>query len=153
DSPYRSGRSPLWKKVRVIASDDFVIVGYTAARGGRPGFGALHLASHVDGELRYFGRVGTGSRATELVSWRAALDALRRPTPACVGAVPQTRGNVWVEPRLIGEVSFTEVTRAGSLRHPLWIRLREDKETRQCGREGLEAAEVEPPIEPVEQTG
>ena len=43
DSPYRSGRSPLWKKLRLQASDDFVIVGYTAARGGRPGFGALHI--------------------------------------------------------------------------------------------------------------
>src|SRR4030095_8365198 len=99
DSPYRSGRSPLWKKVRVIASDDFVIVGYTAARGGRPGFGALHLASHVDGELGYFGRGAPGFRDNELVALRTALDALRRPTPACVGAVPQTRGNVWVEPR------------------------------------------------------
>jgi bifunctional non-homologous end joining protein LigD len=153
DSPYRSGRSPLWKKLRLLASDDFVIVGYTAARGGRSGFGALHLASHVNGELRYFGRVGSGFRDEELISLRAALDALVRPTPACVGAVPQTRGNVWVEPRLVGEVSFTEVTRAGSLRHPLWIGLREDKEPSECGREGLEAAEVEPPIEPVEQTG
>src|SRR5262249_56649727 len=87
DSPYRSGRSPLWKKLRLQASDDFVIAGYTAARGGRPGFGALHLASHVNGELRYFGRVGTGFRDEELVSLRASLDALRRDTPACVGGV------------------------------------------------------------------
>ncbi len=147
DAPYRAGRSPLWKKVRLQASDDFVIAGYPAARGGRPGFGALHLASHVNGELRYFGRVGTGFRDDELASLRERLDALRRPTPACVGAVPQTRGNVWVDPRLVGEVSFTEVTSAGSLRHPLWIGLREDKDPSECVREGPAAAEPEPPIE------
>jgi bifunctional non-homologous end joining protein LigD len=151
DSPYRSGRSPLWKKLRLLASDDFVIVGYTAARGGRPGFGALHLASHVNGELRYFGRVGTGFRDDELASLRAALDALVRPTPACVGAVPQTRGNVWVEPRLVGEVSFSEVTRAGSLRQPLWIGLREDKDPSECARE--EEDTVEEPIESLEGAG
>jgi bifunctional non-homologous end joining protein LigD len=147
DSPYRSGRSPLWKKLRLSASDDFVIAGYTAPRGGRPGFGALHLASHVNGELRYFGRVGTGFRDEELVSLRERLDAIRRPTPPCVGAVPQTRGNVWVEPRLVGEVSFTEVTSAGSLRHPLWIGLREDKEPSECVRDGEDTGEAEPPGE------
>jgi bifunctional non-homologous end joining protein LigD len=148
DSPYRSGRSPLWKKVRLVASDEFVIAGYTAARGGRPGFGALHIASHVDGELRYFGRVGTGFRDEELVSLRERLDALRRPTPACVGDVPQTRGNVWVEPRLVGEVSFSEVTSAGALRHPLWIGLREDKDPNECVRDGPSGAgEPEPPAE------
>jgi bifunctional non-homologous end joining protein LigD len=145
DSPYRAGRSPLWKKVRLLASDDFVIVGYTAPRGGRPGFGALHLGSHVNGELRYFGRVGTGFRDEELVSLREALDALRRATPACTGAVPQTRGNVWVEPRLVGEVSFTEVTSAGSLRHPTWIGLRDDKDPSECERAGPEPTEPEPP--------
>ena len=148
DSPYRSGRHPLWKKVRLLASDDFVIAGYTTARGSRAGFGALHLASHVNGELRYFGRVGTGFRDEELVSLRERLDALRRPTPACVGAVPQTRGNVWVEPRLVGEVSFSEVTSAGALRHPLWIGLREDKDPSECTREGpREEGEPEPPVE------
>jgi bifunctional non-homologous end joining protein LigD len=147
DSPYRSGRHPLWKKVRLLASDDFAIVGYTAPRGGRPGFGALHLASHVNGELRYFGRVGTGFRDEELVSLRAALDALRRPTPPCVGAVPQTRGNVWAEPRLVGEVSFTEVTGAGALRHPTWIGLREDKEPSECVRDDAAPLEPDPPLE------
>jgi len=147
DSPYRSGRHPLWKKVRLLASDDFVIAGYTAARGGRPGFGALHIASHVNGELRYFGRVGTGFGDEELVALREQLDEIRRPTPPCVGAVPQTRGNVWVEPRLVGEVSFSEVTSAGSLRHPLWVGLREDKDPSECVREEASTGEPEPPIE------
>jgi bifunctional non-homologous end joining protein LigD len=100
----------------------------------------------VNGELRYFGRVGTGFRDEELVSLRERLDEIRRPTPPCVGAVPQTRGNVWVEPRLVGEVSFSEVTSAGSLRHPLWIGLRDDKDPSECTREGPSGdGEPEPP--------
>jgi bifunctional non-homologous end joining protein LigD len=136
DSPYRAGRSPWWKKLRGLQSDDFVIVGFTAPRGGRTGFGALHLASHVDGALRYFGRVGTGFRDADLEALRSRLDALRRDTPACVGAVPQTRANVWVEPLLVGEVRFAEVTADGLLRQPSWIALRDDKEPVECIRAG-----------------
>jgi bifunctional non-homologous end joining protein LigD len=106
DSPYRSGRHPLWKKVRLLASDDFVIAGYTdRARQPR---GLRRAAPRLARERRaaLFRTRRHGFRDEELVSLRERLDALRRPTPACVGAVPQTRGNVWVEPRLVGEVSF-----------------------------------------------
>ena len=32
----------------------------------------------------------------------------------------------WVEPQLVGEVSFTERSKAGVMRHPVWRGLRED---------------------------
>jgi bifunctional non-homologous end joining protein LigD len=139
DAPYRAGRSPLWKKLRGLQSDDFAIVGFTKPRGGRAGFGALHVASHVDGELRYFGRVGTGFRERELETLRDELETLRRDTPACQGRLPQTRGNVWVEPRLVGEVRFAEVTSDGLLRQPSWIGLRDDKDPAECVFEAREA--------------
>ena len=63
DSPYRSGRSTSWYKIRAVRTDDFIVVGYTDPKGGRPGFGALHLAQYADGdggELVYAGSVGTG---------------------------------------------------------------------------------------------
>ena len=41
DSPYRSGRSTSWYKIRAVRTGDFVVVGYTDPKGGRPGFGAL----------------------------------------------------------------------------------------------------------------
>ena len=44
DSLYRSGRSTSWYKIRAVRTDDFVVVGYTDPKGGRSGFGALHLA-------------------------------------------------------------------------------------------------------------
>src|SRR5262249_42015332 len=33
----------------------------------------------------------------------------------------------WVEPRLVAEIRYVEWTRDGSLRHPTFLRLREDK--------------------------
>lgn len=135
DAPYRAGRSPAWKKLRLLATDDFVIVGFTLPRGSRSGFGALHLASHVDGGLRYVGRVGSGFSDDELTALRADLDGLTRDDPACEGPVPRARGHRWVEPRLVCEVRFTEVTGDGFLRQPSFLRLRDDKAPDACVRE------------------
>ncbi len=41
------------------------------------------------------------------------------------------RGSHWIEPKLVGEVAFTEFTREGILRHPSFIALREDKPARE----------------------
>ena len=60
NAPYKAGRSPLWVKVRSRLTDDFVVVGFTAPKGARGGFGALQLADFVEGELTYAGRAGTG---------------------------------------------------------------------------------------------
>ena len=80
DSAYRAGRSPQWKKLRSLVCDDFVVVGFTPPRGSRPGFGALHVAIHSDGELRYRGRVGTGFSDDQLVDKLKAegIDIARR---------------------------------------------------------------------------
>ena len=43
DSPYRGGRGAHWLKIRADRNGDFVIVGYTSAKGSRAGFGALHV--------------------------------------------------------------------------------------------------------------
>src|SRR6185295_500580 len=88
-SPYQRGRSSEWIKVRFQRADDFVIVGYTEPKRGRPGFGALHLAV-FDGEgFRYAGRVGTGFDDRQLDDIRKRLDALRRDTPAVTGNLPK----------------------------------------------------------------
>jgi bifunctional non-homologous end joining protein LigD len=60
DAPYRGGRSDLWLKIKTEKTADFVIVGYTAPKRGRSGFGALQLADRVGGRLTYAGRAGTG---------------------------------------------------------------------------------------------
>jgi len=52
DSTYGAGRSKAWLKIRVDRRDDFVIVGFTRAKGLRDGIGALHLAQFEGDELR-----------------------------------------------------------------------------------------------------
>jgi len=163
DAPYRAGRSSRWKKLRRLRTDDFAVVGYTAPRGGRPGFGALHLAAHVaddpDGGLVYSGRVGTGFSDARLVEIRRALEPLRRDTPPCTGPVPQTRGHTWVEPRLVCEVRFSEVTADGLLRQPAFLRLRDDKDPADCVREpaagasGAASGAADEPPEPAAGEG
>src|SRR5690606_35007897 len=61
DRPYRPGRSDDWRKTKQLTSDEFAVVGYTAPRGSRSGFGSLLLARPDPGHgWRYVGRVGTG---------------------------------------------------------------------------------------------
>ena len=131
DAPYRPGRSPLWRKIRIRPTGDFAIVGMSAPQGSRSGFGALHLAARAPGEgpasLRYVGRVGSGFSERQLAALSRALEPLRRDTPPCEGAPQPARGDVWVEARLVCEVRFTEVTADGSLRQPVFVRLRDDK--------------------------
>ncbi|WP_275898260.1 DNA polymerase ligase N-terminal domain-containing protein, partial [Stenotrophomonas indicatrix] len=44
DRSYHSGRSEDWRKTKQLASDEFAVVGYTAPKGRRDGFGSLLLA-------------------------------------------------------------------------------------------------------------
>ncbi|WP_300973622.1 DNA ligase D [Sphingomonas sp. LHG3406-1] len=126
DAPYRGTRTRCWLKVKCIARQEFVIVGWQAS-DKRRGFRSLHLAVNEGGELRYVGKVGTGfdTKAIESLSERMAGMKLGKPALD----VPRTalRGSTWVEPRLVAEIAFTEFTSDGVLRHPSFLGLREDK--------------------------
>jgi bifunctional non-homologous end joining protein LigD len=134
DSTYRTGRSPCWLKIRTRLSDDFVVVGFTASKGLRTGFGALLLAQFVEGALVYSGRAGTGFSDKQLVEVRQTLAASRRDGPACGGPIPQEKGINWTEPRLVCEVEFTEWTEERLLRQPVFLHFRNDKKPEECVR-------------------
>ncbi len=132
DSPYRPGRSAHWLKLRTKRSADFVVVGFTEPSGGRTGFGALHVGAFANGTLLYCGRAGSGFDEALLVSLRALLDGLRRPTAACAGLLPTGGEHVWVEPQLVVEVRYLTWTAEGLLRQPVFLRLRDDKPLEEC---------------------
>jgi bifunctional non-homologous end joining protein LigD len=136
DAPYRAGRSPNWLKIRADRVDDFVVIGFTAPQGGRGGFGALHVANYVDGVLTYAGRAGSGFTARQLKELAADLEASRRPTPPAGGPLPTGPDHVWVEPSLVVEVRYKEWTNEGLLRHPVFLRVRDDKKPEECVRAG-----------------
>ena len=131
DSKYRGERSPDWIKIRVDRTDDFVVVGYTAPKRGRKGFGALHVAAYDGEALVYCGRVGSGFDTRQLDEVRETLEAHRRDTPPCARA-PADPESTWVEPELVVEVRYKEVTEEGLLRQPVFLRFRDDKPPTDC---------------------
>jgi bifunctional non-homologous end joining protein LigD len=131
---YRGERAKNWLKVKCIQRQEFVIVGWQAS-DKRRGFRSLHLAVRDGGKLTYAGKVGTGFNAAMIESLSEAMAPLAVDKPAL--AVPRAalRGSHWIEPKLVGEVAFTEFTSDGVLRHPSFIALREDKTASQVVRE------------------
>jgi bifunctional non-homologous end joining protein LigD len=150
DAPYRSGRTRDWLKFKCEQGQEFVIGGWTDPRGSREGFGALLLGYYAGGEaggeaggrdLVYAGKVGTGFDHAMLRSLHARLSEMERSSPAFErGPRLPGSGVHWAEPRLVGEVSFTEWTRDGQLRHPRFLGLRTDKKPRDVVREVPEDA-------------
>jgi ATP-dependent DNA ligase len=102
--------------------------------GNRPG--PLLGYYDRDGELVYAGKVGTGFDRKTLLSLHDRLAGLERADPAFRhGRLPSPRGVHWVEPRLVGEVGFSEWTDDGQLRHPRFQGLRDDKKPAAVVRE------------------
>ncbi len=138
-APYRAGRGKDWLKLKCTGREEFVIVGYTPPAGARACFGALLLATRATSgaPLTYAGKVGTGFSASSLRELSERLAPLRRSTPAFENPPRgrEAKGAQWVEPRLLAEVSFTELTSDGRLRHPSFQGLRDDKAARAVTRE------------------
>ena len=134
DSPYVHSRSSNWLKFKCVNQQEFVIGGYTDPEGERIGFGALLIGYYEDGDLRYAGKVGTGYDDETLRALRERLESITTDDcPFDAGDPPESAH--WVEPRLVGEVGFTEWTPDGRLRHPRYLGLRDDKEPKEVIRE------------------
>jgi bifunctional non-homologous end joining protein LigD len=149
DSPYVGGRSGHWLKLRVDRTGDFVVVGFTKPQGGRTGFGALHLGAYQGDRLVYVGRAGSGFGDQQLTKMRKKLDGMVLPKCACEGPLPTGRDHVWVEPELVCEVRYKEWTEEGLLRHPVFLRFRDDKAPNECRFEELAGQAPRPKREPL----
>lgn len=133
-SPYRTGRSPDWRKLKCTARQELVIGGWTDPGGTRTGFGALLVGYYESDRLVYAGKVGTGFDERTLRTLHARLRGLDAPSSPFACA-PRERGAHWIRPELVAEIAFTEWTRDGRLRHPSFLGLREDKPAREVIRE------------------
>lgn len=136
DSPYESTRSHNWQKVKCLRRQEFVITGYTLSDKGLP-FSSLVLGVYEKGKLIYAGRVGTGFSNKLRVELKKMLDKIARPTKpfAEIPKDPDLRRAIWTEPKLVGEVEFTEWTHDNVIRHPSFQGLREDKKPAEVVRE------------------
>jgi len=147
-SPYHSGkRSPVWRKMKLLKQQEFVVGGWTAPRQTRSHFGSLLLGYYDDdGELRWAGSVGTGFDQKELDRVAKLLEERRTDRSPFADNFKTAEKAAWVKPTLVVEVRFTEWTSDGLLRQPVYLGTREDKPARKVRREDarLQAAPALP---------
>jgi bifunctional non-homologous end joining protein LigD len=127
DSRYESGRrSKAWLKIKPTHTDDFVIGGYTKGKGSRTALGALLVGYYEGDTLHYASHVGSGFDDRSLAEVKKKLEPLRIAKNP-FAEKPELKAPVtWVEPKLVAELEYQQWTEDGSLRAPVFRRLRDD---------------------------
>jgi bifunctional non-homologous end joining protein LigD len=120
-------RTRDWLKIKNHNTQEAIIAGYTAPRGGRPYFGALVLAIKDQNSLRYIGHTGTGFTEDLLKDVFKKLQPLKRNTSPFDRKIPVNGAVTWVDPSLVCNIKFSEITADGILRHPVFMGIRIDK--------------------------
>lgn len=127
DSKYLAGRrSAAWLKIKATHSGELVVGGYTRGKGARQPLGALLVGYWAQGRLRYASHVGSGFDGDALAQLTARLEPLRSDTCPFAETPELHSPTTWVRPEVVVEVKFQDWTEDGSLRAPIFLRLRDD---------------------------
>lgn len=130
DRGHHPGRSDDWHKTKNLASDEFAVVGFTAPKGSRTGFGSLLLARpDLEHGWAYAGRVGTGFSDELIRQVTKTLDKGAQATPT-VHVPPHNtdlRSAKWFKPSTVVEVFYRGIGGYGLLRQPSLKGMRPDK--------------------------
>ncbi|HYD90162.1 MAG TPA: non-homologous end-joining DNA ligase, partial [Flavobacterium sp.] len=127
-------RTKEWLKIKVTKEQEMVIGGYTEPKGSRSGFGSLLLGYYEDGKFVYSGKVGTGFNEKSLKDMYEKLKKLETKTSP-FATKPKERNAHWIKPELVAQIKYSEWTETNSLRHPVFIALRNDKKPKDVTRE------------------
>ncbi|MBI2269743.1 MAG: DNA ligase D [Bacteroidetes bacterium] len=128
DSEYYPGkRTKEWLKIKNHKSQDAIIAGFTKPTGSRKHFGALVLGVLDGSSLKYIGHTGSGFDNQLLKEVSDLLTPLIRDTSPFDKTVKTNRPVTWVKPVLVCEIKYSEWTKDGIMRHPIFLRLRPDK--------------------------
>ena len=139
---YVGSRSGGWLKTKCIKRQEFVVVGWTPSDKSRL-FRSLILAIHEKGELRYAGKVGTGFDTAELIRLMEIMKPIEQAAPTLNAPRAEARAAHWLQPKPVAETAYTEIPTEGTLRHPSYLGLREDKKPEAV------VLETEAPVETV----
>lgn len=120
-------RSSNWLKIKHNKTQEAVIAGFTSPGGSRAHFGSLVLAVWERNKLKYIGQTGTGFNAKSLKEINELLKPLVTKHSPFDDTININKSFTPVKPILVCEVKFSEITRDGKLRHPVFLRLRNDK--------------------------
>lgn len=144
-SKYEAGRrSSSWVKVKSTRSAEFVVGGYTKGKGARSPLGALLVGYREGKKLRYASHVGSGFDEQSLARMRARLEPLGRKSCPFAEEPELNAPTTWVEPEAVVEVKFQGWTDDGSLRAPVFLRLRDDVDARSVKRNPQAASAPRP---------
>jgi bifunctional non-homologous end joining protein LigD len=137
-------------KVKVITAGDFVIGGFT--HGERDYFSSLVLGLYDGQKLTHAGQVGTGFNEKSLKEIYSKIEPLITRKNPFSGTVKALRDVTWLQPELVAEIKFLEMTPDGLLRAPVFVALRADKDPKECVREGDTEADDAPAAAPLPTT-
>lgn len=139
DSLYKPGyRSREWLKIKNVQSTEVVIAGYIAPKGERAHFGSLILATKKGRQWEYRGHVGTGFSAELLADLKKKMKPLETPGSPFKLKVPVNGTVTWLRPSLVADIAYSEITRDSIFRHPVFLRLRDEKNSKDVNEEVME---------------
>ncbi|MDQ1399741.1 MAG: bifunctional non-ous end joining protein LigD, partial [Acidimicrobiaceae bacterium] len=129
DAPYQPGkRSPAWSKIKCGRRREFVVGGWSTGQGSRQSsIGSLALGCYDltpdEAERRrrpprlfYVGQAGSGLNEEMIRQLSRLFAHIKAPESPFVN--PPKLALDWVQPLLVVEIAYTEVTEAGTLRQP-----------------------------------
>ncbi|MES2516072.1 MAG: DNA ligase D [Bacteroidota bacterium] len=147
DSIYLKGdRSNLWLKIKANKRQEMVIGGYTKNDDSSKPFSSLLVGVFEGKELVYTGKVGTGfniQTQKDMLKLFKPLITKKAPfkelpdinKPSRFRPDPPHATATFIKPELVCEVSFTEMTSDGIMRHPSFEGMRIDKKSTDVVRE------------------
>ncbi|MCP9198537.1 DNA ligase D [Gramella sp. GC03-9] len=147
NSTYTPGyRSESWLKIKAVKSLEAIICGYTTSEDSA--FKSLILGIYKDDKLDYIGNCGSGfseGRKKDLLKKFKPLETRNSPFKKKINL--KGRKPIWLKPELVCEVSYSEMTKNGSLRHPVFKGLREDKNLVEANMDQVATKQVTPDSE------
>lgn len=131
NSPYIGDSRAYWVKVKRAATEDVVVLGITTGTGKRlPTFGALILGQYdKNGQMK---AIGKSSGFDDAMLEKLYRIVMAMPEVKSYPGVDIKDVKRWVSPKMVIEVEYMEKTPYGILRHPRFVRVRDDKLPSQC---------------------
>ncbi|TKK68902.1 DNA ligase D [Ilyomonas limi] len=133
-------RTNNWLKIKHQRTEEVVIAGYTAPKGARQFFGAVVLGKYENGKLVYVGHSGTGFDKALLKELFNKFQSYITHENPFGKWVPVNNGVIWLKPHFVANIRYSELTREGIVRHPVFQGLREDKTTEDMKKGNTSAA-------------
>lgn len=152
ESTYHAGiRTKEWLKIKHTNTYEAVIAGYTQPRGSRKHMGALILGRYTGEGFEYMGHTGTGFNEQSLKDLYQTLQPMVTKQSPFKEKIKVNAPVTWVKPQLVAEIKYTELTREGIFRHPVFVQLRPDKKAEETGLKGQKPLSTKEAIEPHNQ--